>query len=118
MTREFIAYLKGSIEMQIHVTQHVEIPADKINTSNPIVKESILTGDPKGYDHINAKKPKTEAEIRCDQLVEALQKATEENERLRHRLAELELKVEQLEGTPKPMSNLREAQLLDSIVNG
>ncbi len=104
--------------MQIHVTQHVEIPSDKICASNPIVKESILTGDPKGYDHINARKPKSEAEIRCDQLVEALQKATEENQKLRNRIAELELKVEQLEGTPKPMSTLRDAQLLDSIVNG
>jgi hypothetical protein len=59
--QEFINYLKGNIEMQIHVTQHVEIPSDKINTSNSIVKESILTGDPKGYDFVNAKKTKTEA---------------------------------------------------------
>ncbi len=118
VTQEFIDYLKGSIEMQIHVTQHVEAPSDRIGTKNAIVVESIKTGEPKGYEHTSAKRPKTEAEIRCDQLTEALAKATEENQQLRKRIAELELRVEHLEGTPKLASSIREAQLLDSIVNG
>lgn len=118
VTQEFINYLKGSIEMQIHVTQHVEPPSDKIGTKNAIVVESIKTGEPKGYEHTSAKRPKTEAEIRCDQLTEALAEATEMNQQLRKRIAELELRVEQLEGTPKIASNIREAQLIDSIVNG
>jgi predicted RNA-binding protein len=104
--------------MQIHVTQHIDPANDKIGTDNEIVVESIKTGEPKGYEHTSIRRPKTEAEIRCDQLTEALAQATEMNQQLRNRIAELELRVEQLEGTPKLASSLREAQLIDSIVNG
>ena len=108
VTQEFIDFLKGSVEMQIHVSQHIDPPADKI----------IQTGEPKGYEHVSAKRPKTDAEIRCDTLTEALAQAEEMNQTLRARIAELELRVQQLEGTPKMANSIREAQLIDSIVNG
>lgn len=118
VTPEFIKYLKGSIEMQIHVNQHVDPPPDRIGTSNSVVVESIRTGEPKGYEHAEAKRPKTEAEIRCEQLNKALTSANDENARLQNRIRELELKLEQLEGNPKMRQSLQQAQLIDNIVNG
>jgi len=118
VTPEFIKYLKGSIEMQIHVNQHVDPPHDKIGTSNPIVVESIRTGEPKGYEHAEAKRPKSEAEVRCEQLTIALSNANEENTKLQNRIKELELKVRQLEGNPKLRQSFCDAKLIDGIVNG
>ena len=47
VTEDFVKFLKGSMEMQIHVNQHVDAPKDKIGTANAIVVESIKTGEPK-----------------------------------------------------------------------
>jgi hypothetical protein len=46
------------------------------------VVESIRTGEPKGYDFAEAKRPKTEAEVRCEQLTVSLALANEENNKL------------------------------------
>eukprot|EP01035_Chromulina_nebulosa_P019766 gene19766-25700_t len=50
VTKEFLEYLKGSVEFQIHVSQHVDEPPDKIGTINQIVVDSIKSGEPKGYE--------------------------------------------------------------------
>ncbi len=80
--------------------------------------ESIKTGEPKGYANSSAARPKTEAEIRCDRLSADLASSQSENQALRNRIAELELRIQQLEGTPKPRQNLADAIMTDRIVNG
>jgi hypothetical protein len=82
------------------------------------VVESIRTGEAKGYEHGNATKPKTEADLRCDRLTLALEAAASENLALKNRIIELELKVQQLEGVAKPRQALAGALMTDSIVNG
>lgn len=79
--------------------------------------ESIQTGEPKGYQFSQLQKPKTEAELRCDQLMEQLTKSNEENLQLRNRIRELELRLEQYEHNTRKNS-LREAKIIDEIVNG
>lgn len=91
---------------------------DKIGTSNSIVAESIRTGEPKGYDASNMAKPKSDAEIRCDQLTEQLAAAKMENAQLKKRVEELELTLRQYEGNPKARQAIDAARLTDSIVNG
>eukprot|EP01033_Poteriospumella_lacustris_P003736 gene3736-2647_t len=143
VTQEFLAYLKGSIEMQIHVTQHIDPPLDKINTDNPIVAESIRTGEPKGYEmNDKVKRPKTEAEIRCEQLTKDLSDAREMNSSLTRHIQQLEEKLRQYEpnhvsvltelhhvprgSLSRPTSSavghagsrLRDAQIIDHVVNG
>lgn len=124
VSQEFINYLKGSVEMQLHVTQHIDTPQDKISTANPIVAESIRTGNPLGYEHANAAKPKTEAELRCEHLTVELAKAMEENAELKRRVQELEAQLAGHEGNGNGSSNghmsgkLKEAKLIDSLVNG
>lgn len=129
VTKEFVAFLKGAIEMQIHVNQHIEAPPDKISTRNDIITESIRTGEPKGYEYANAvKRPKSEAEVRCDQLVEALTLAQQENTKLRQRVKELEGRLRtagmdvgaELELGDKNLlrQSLKDAKILDSVVNG
>ena len=39
VTPEFLKYLKGSVEMHVHVTQHIAAPPDMIGTDNTIVVE-------------------------------------------------------------------------------
>jgi hypothetical protein len=122
---DLLKMLKGAFEMRIHVTQHISAPPDKIGTSNSIVVESIVTGDPKGYASSGVAKPKTEAEVKNEQLTVALEVATEENAVLRQRVRELELTVTQLEGTATvnpPLSAriraaLESAKVTDSVVN-
>ena len=116
--QEFLDYLMGHVEMQIHITQHIDAPSDRVGTSNAIVKESIISGEPKGYEVAGAAKPKSDAEIRCEQLTVNLAKANEENNRLKARIAELELKLVELEGPKsKTASNLEAAKTLDEVVN-
>ena len=50
VTPEFLKFLKGSVEMTVHVTQHISAPPDKIGTENAIVVDSIKTGEAKGCD--------------------------------------------------------------------
>jgi len=121
VTPEFVQYLKGSIEMQIHVSQHIDAPGDRICTANEIVYESIKTGEPVGYQRQNSRgvgRPKSEAEVRCENLTKALQEAGEENVRLSNRVRELELRVAQLEGTSSISKSLSSAKIMDSVVNG
>ena len=117
VTPEFLKYLKGGLEMHIHVTQHVDPPPDRISTDNSIVVESIQTGEAKGYEQQGSIKPKSDAEIRCEQLIVQLSERAEENTRLKNRVAELELTVAQFEkvGVRKSLSD---AIMTDSIVNG
>lgn len=73
-----------------------------------------------GYQHqgSTAKRPKTEAEVKCESLTVALQQASEENLRLTNRVKQLELRVAQLEGTSVKAKTLSDAILIDSVVNG
>ena len=80
--------------------------------------ESIRTGEPKGYDFAEAKRPKTEAEVRCDQLAVALALANEENAKLASRIKELELMLAQVSTNPKSRQLLSSALMIDSLVNG
>ena len=79
--------------------------------------QSILTGEPKGYDQQGKKKPKSDSEVQCEQLIHQLNEKTDENTILKNRIAELELKVAQLTKVG-PRKSLSSAILTDSIVNG
>lgn len=117
VTQEFLDYLKVTpVEMQIHVTQHVETPPDKIGTSNAIVVDSIKTGEPKGYEVIGAAKPKSDAEIKVEKLSVELNKCQEENVRLKKKVDELEAKLFKYEG--KKRDSIADAKLMDGIING
>jgi len=117
-TPELLKFLKGSIEMRVHVTQHIDPPKDRLGTSNSIVVESIKSGEARAYDTIGAAKPRSEAEVKVEQLNAALAAKVEENNTLQAKIKELELKIAQLEGTPKPRQALADAILTDNIVNG
>jgi len=118
VTQEFLDYLMGHVEMQIHITQHISDPPDRIGTSNSIVKESIISGEAKGYEVAGAAKPKSEAEVRCEQLTVNFAKANEENQRLKAKIAELELKIIEL-ASPKSKigANIEATKILDSAIN-
>lgn len=124
VTQEFIDYLKGSIECMVFVNQVVEAPPDKIGTSNPIVVESIKTGDPVGYKHTQASRPKSDVDVRCEQLQVALARSNDEKEQLKARVAELEARIAELEPNDavlaKSRSNkhLDKAKIIDGFVNG
>jgi len=120
VTQEFLDFLKGSIEMQVHVTQHVEPPADRLSTANSIVAESVRSGVPVGYDHSSVSRPKSDAEIRCDALSVQLQQAQSDNAILVERIQELEKKLLEV-GAEVPKSSLRDRisniKLLDGVIN-
>jgi len=120
VTQEFLDFLKGSIEMQVHVTQHVEQPADRICTTHELVVESIRTGVPVGYDHAALNRPKTDAEVRCDALALKLKQAEADNVVLMERVQELEKKLLEV-GAEVPKSSLRErlsnTKVLDGAIN-
>jgi hypothetical protein len=144
VTQEFLTYLKtAAIELQIHVTQHVDPPnteTDKIATTNAIVLESIKTNEPKGYEfNKHVKKPKTEVEIKCEGLEVKNKQLEEENASLKKYIMQLEEHMKRFDGnlveTLKSQfvnsketasaashntvsSKLESAILLDSLVNG
>ena len=61
---------------------------------------SIKSGEAKGYEQTKgAVKPKSDAEIRCEQLEKLLASEKEDNAALKKKIEELELKVASLEGT-------------------
>ena len=118
VTPDFVQFLKGSMEMRVHVTQHIEPPKEKLGTGNAIVVDSIKTGDAKAYDHMQSGRPKSDAEVRADKLSEALGKALEENAALKERVKELELQLaQQGGGTSSLKSALKDAIVTDSVVN-
>jgi hypothetical protein len=118
VTQEFIDFLKQSMEMQLHVTQHIDVPSDKIGTANEIVKESILTGDPKGYSAAGAAKPKSDADVKVEQLSKQLDAVTDENAQLKKKIAELEAKIGELEGPKsKTAAALENAKVVDGVLN-
>lgn len=89
------------------------------NTRRRDLIPSLHPGEPKGYEYASsARRPKSEAEVRCDQLTEALAKAQEENANLRAQIAALELRLAGAEGNPKTRQSLQDAQMIDSLVNG
>jgi uncharacterized protein YigA (DUF484 family) len=51
-------------------------------------------------------------------LINALQQAADENDRLAARILELEARLEQYEGPSHLSSSLSEARLLDAVING
>lgn len=121
VTPEFIAFLKGSMEMDVHVTQHVDTPGgQKLGTNNEIVVESIKTGVPKGYEMSDTTRPKSDADLLNEELKKKLEEVTSENISLKKRVEELELQLKQheTEHISKSKSNLASAVLTDSVVNG
>ena len=118
VTQEFIDFLKQSMEMQVHITQHIDVPGDKIGTANAIVKESILTGDPKGYEHAGAAKPKSDADLKVEQLSSQLAAVNDENAQLKKKIAELEARIVELEGPKsKTAAALENAKVVDGVLN-
>ena len=128
--QKFLDYLKTvSFEMRIHVTQHIKPPQDALGTQNNIVVESIKSGEAKGYEAAGnvASRPKSDAEIRSEQLISALAKEKEQKAVLEHRIRELELRVAELEEKyeggareSKPSvvrQSLETAIITDQIVN-
>jgi len=132
VTKEFLEYLKGSVEFQIHVSQHIDEPPDKIGTINQIVVDSIKSGEPKGYEVQGTLKPKTEIELRCEYLTKELLKSQDENKMLKQKIEELEMKLSNQGGSnskanspnSKSFNNSKinktidSAKLIDTIVNG
>ncbi|CAE7690816.1 unnamed protein product [Symbiodinium microadriaticum] len=121
VTPEFIAFLKGSMEMHVHVTQHVDTPSgQKIGTANSIVVESIKTGIPKGYDVADTARPKTDVDLLNEELHKKLEEMGAENSMLKRKVEELELQLQQYQqdSVSKSKSNLTAAMLTDSVVNG
>ena len=119
-TQEFVDFLKGSIEMHVHVTQAVDTPKDVLGTNNEIVVESIKTGTPKGYEA--AAGPAGGAPAGGGQVQELktqLETALSENATLKKKIEELETKLANFEaGTvSKAAQKLEEAKLTDSVVN-
>ena len=123
VTQEFINFLKGSIEMHVHVTQAVEPPKDQLGTNNSIVVESIKTGIPKGYE---AAAGGTAAGGgggggggQVQELKTQLEAALSENAQLKKKVEELEAKIAnyEAENISKTAKKLEDAKLTDSVVN-
>jgi len=126
VTEDMIENLKRAMEMKIHVTQHVSAPANQIGTKNQIVVDSVKSGEPKGYEATGMEKPKSEADMKSEQLLIALEKANAENIELKQRIQELELKLSAYESNgagnvDPPMSGVRaeleKAKVVDGVVN-
>lgn len=121
VTPEFISFLKGSLEMHVHVTQHVDTPSGPpLGTKSSVVVDSIKTGIPKGYEASNGPRPKSDVEILNDELKTKLDEVLTENITLKKTIEELELKLAQYEGlkSSRSKSHLNDARLTDNIVNG
>eukprot|EP01038_Epipyxis_sp_PR26KG_P012422 gene12422-16660_t len=125
VSKEFIQYLKGSFDFHVHVYQHVDAPNDKIGTNNRVVVNSILSGEPKGYELINEQTAKNPWELKCEQLQLALAYSNEQIMQLTNKNIELELKLSQLinnkgklKTSSKQRNNVLHAMSLDSMVNG
>ena len=104
--------------MFVHVTQKLDSSSDKIGTNNDIVKESIITGVPKGYERSGAIKPKSDMDIQNEELQHALHLATEENAKLKSRVSELEARLLVYEKESRPKSALSLAKSTDAKMNG
>jgi hypothetical protein len=123
VTKEFLAFLKSSLEMHVYVTQHIDAPKDKIGTNNEIVVDSVKSGEPKGYNSAGVVKPKSDYEIRCEKLESTLSKVQDENQELKQRIQELELLMNQNNIAPPPIteskskSKIAGAVALDSALH-
>jgi hypothetical protein len=117
-TEEFIKFLKGSIEMHVHVTQAVETPKDQLGTNNTIVVESIKTGTPKGYEAA-ASNSASSGGGQVQELKTQLEAALSENATMKKRIEELETKLANFEAgsVSKAAQKLEDAKLTDSVVN-
>ncbi len=78
--------------------------------------ESIQSGEPKGYAHAAGKKPRTETDVKNEQLTAALEQKTRENEELVSKIQQLESRLIALEGSKK--KDLQQAKMLDQSING
>ena len=86
--------------------------------ANAIVKESILTGDPKGYEHAGAAKPKSDADLKVEQLSSQLAAVNDENAQLKRKIAELEARIVEYEGPKsKTAAALENAKVVDGVLN-
>lgn len=88
---------------------------------------SVLSCSVTGYKMLNKKKSKLggsdseEAQAPSDdmlRLINALQQAADENDRLAARILELEARLEQYEGPSHLSASLSEARLMDAVING
>lgn len=126
VTEDMIEKLKGALEMKIHVTQHISAPPDQIGTKNNIVVDSVKSGEAKGYEATGVEKPKSEADMKNEQLLTALEKANAENIELKQRIQELELKLSAYESNGANAgassvsgvrAELEKAKVVDGVVN-
>lgn len=141
VTQEFLSCLKEPFEISIHVTQHIKPPIvriekkfvfapffthrefislqDKISTANQTVFESIKTGEPRGYQQLHVVKSQPDLQKQCEELTNALILKEYENDVLKAKVNELELKINKLlESTvSKKKSLLSGARLTDEVVS-
>mmetsp|Transcript_5555 Transcript_5555/g.5738 ORF Transcript_5555/g.5738 Transcript_5555/m.5738 type:complete len:1029 (+) Transcript_5555:142-3228(+) len=117
VTPEFIQFLKGSIEMFVHLTPHVAATPDRIGTNNPIVVESVTTGEPLGYNTDPSKLSRINPSASNGTLVTEVETLRQENATLKARVKELEARLAVI---PKssPRASLKNAQTIDNVVNG
>jgi len=126
---DFVNFLKGSFEMNVHVTPHVKGVEDKISTNNDIVRECVITGEPPVPGRVPSMGSKSlkggssqTSDGTSQQLIDTLNKKiedlTSENSNLKNKVKELELKILQLEGTPIPRQSIRDAIIKDAVING
>ena len=107
--------------MQIHITQHIDVPGDRIGTNNEIVVESIKSGEPKGYGAAGSVRPKSDADKRVESLTAQLAQVTDENTALKTRISQLEAKITEMGGEipekSKMAQNLEQAKIVDGALN-
>ena len=118
----FIDFLKGSMELKIHITQHIDKPKEKIATTNKIVADSIISGEAKAYTSTGTKQ-KSEAELKCEKLEAKLQEAINANSLLEQKLGSLSVdpsgaslvKTMELELANQKAENTRMAKVITEL---
>ncbi len=91
-----------------------------MNTKNKTVYDSIKSGKPLGYDQENNNiLEKSDLEIRFEKLLEQLELKEKENDELKSRINELEIKLKKCEEvhSSTKKNRIETARLTDLVVN-
>jgi hypothetical protein len=91
-----------------------------LNTKNKTVYDSIKSGKPLGYDQENNNiLEKSDLEIRFEKLLEQLELKEKENDELKSRINELEIKLKKCEEvhSSTKKNRIETARLTDLVVN-
>lgn len=133
-TKDFLDFLKGPLEISIHVTQHVDPPSDRIGTANEIVRDSIRTGEALGYRHVRqsfvTKPPNgsssstnlsgqsaNETGVGIAGTNKEISEIKQENEQLKNKVKELEEKLQKYEEQSKKSKILNDARVTDAVLS-